>query len=149
MTAPEAAAGGSTTRGSELAPIIHRLVQGVLDVFGVAVVVQLVGLLTPDPMWTAGATGQGAGYSAVFLALLVLLPALTGRTIGMRLLGMRVRRAADREPAGFWRHVVRGLLLPVDLVFLGLIGIVTMLLTGRRVQRLGDLVAGTVVELDR
>ena len=149
MTGPETAAGGSTTGGAELAPIVHRLGQGLLDVFGVAVVVQLVGPLLPDPMWMTGATGQGAGHSGVFLVSLVLLPALTGRTIGMRLLGLRVRRADDREPAGFRWHVVRGLLLPVDLVLLGLIGIVTMLSTGRRVHGSGTWAAGTVVELDR
>jgi uncharacterized RDD family membrane protein YckC len=77
-----------------------------------------------------------------------------GQTPGKRLLGLRVV-SADGWPARPAQHLMRSLILPLD-VFLpvpapfGLLGLVLVSATERR-QRLGDLVAGTLVlrELDR
>lgn len=73
-----------------------------------------------------------------------LCEGLWGRTLGKRLLDLRVVRA-DGGPAGLRRALVRTALRPVDaLPFAYLLGACAVWLTRRR-QRLGDLVAGTVV----
>jgi uncharacterized RDD family membrane protein YckC len=70
-----------------------------------------------------------------------------GRTLGKRVLGLRVT-TAEGYPPGWTAWILRGLLLPVDalipLPLPGVLGLATIALTERR-QRLGDLVAGTVV----
>lgn len=138
----------TTVAGRLPASIPYRLLQGVVDLFVVVVAATASFWLVPDtgPAGSPVALTPWDGVHPVpFVLLLVLLPALTGRTIGMWLLGLRVRSVDDGGPAGFWQHVFRGLVLPIDLVFLGLVGIVSMLL-GRRTQRLGDRLTGTVVE---
>jgi uncharacterized RDD family membrane protein YckC len=83
-----------------------------------------------------------------FLALVLLyhfvLEAVTGQTIGKRLLGLRISRAGERASVG--DVAGRTLLRLVDwLPLLYLVGFITMLATGARRQRLGDLAAGTSV----
>ncbi|MEO7556502.1 MAG: RDD family protein [Acidimicrobiales bacterium] len=82
-----------------------------------------------------------AGVGALFY---VLLPALTGASIGKHATGLRVV-AATGAPAAFWRHLVRWLFLWVDgpMTFF-ICGLVTSLVSkGHR--RVGDMVAGTFV----
>ena len=67
-----------------------------------------------------------------------------GQTLGKRLLGLRVERQGGGTP-GEREIVTRTLLRVVDGVGFYLVGLVTMLATGERRQRLGDLAAGTVV----
>ncbi|HEU0024182.1 MAG TPA: RDD family protein [Thermoleophilaceae bacterium] len=68
----------------------------------------------------------------------------TGQTLGKRLFGLRVERAgggaADDRAIG-----LRTVLRVVDGIGLYLVGLVAMLASGERRQRLGDRVAGTVV----
>jgi uncharacterized RDD family membrane protein YckC len=66
-----------------------------------------------------------------------------GRTPAMRWLGLRVRRL-DGGEAGAAAMGVRWLFLLVDGMFLGAVGGVSILLTDRG-QRVGDVLAGTVV----
>jgi uncharacterized RDD family membrane protein YckC len=68
--------------------------------------------------------------------------AVTGKTFGMALLGVRVVRT-DGDAAGVKRAVVRTLALPLSFLLLGLgfLGI----LTGRQRRALHDVIAGTVV----
>jgi uncharacterized RDD family membrane protein YckC len=97
--------------------------------------------------------GHGGGGLSPALAAVVVGWALyyyfacesgAGQTLGKRLLGLRVVRA-DGEAAGLREIVVRTVLRVVDGIGLYLVGLLVMLLTGGRRQRLGDLAAGTVV----
>ncbi len=67
-----------------------------------------------------------------------------GQTLGKRLLGLRVERQGGGTP-GEREIVMRTLLRIVDGVGFYLVGLVTMMATGERRQRLGDMAAGTVV----
>ena len=68
---------------------------------------------------------------------------LTGATPGKRMLRLRVLRA-DGEPMTFWASLIRNALRPVDLLFLGFVGIITYSTSEER-QRLGDRAASTIV----
>ncbi len=73
------------------------------------------------------------------------LEATTGKTAGKALLGVTVRTTDGSRPsAGV--IAIRTLLRVVDwLPFLYIVGFVSVLATGRRRMRLGDLAAKTVV----
>jgi hypothetical protein len=64
-----------------------------------------------------------------------------GQTVGKRLMKLRVVRA-DGRPAGMREVGVRTILRVVDNY---LVGLIVMLATGERRQRVGDLAAGTIV----
>src|SRR5690606_23886238 len=85
---------------------------------------------------------------------LLLLPAMSysllmhslfnGRTVGKMLLKMRVV-SIDGTPVHWSNFLVRWMLRLVDIwLFLGSIGLLTILFSEKR-QRLGDAAAGTVV----
>lgn len=67
-----------------------------------------------------------------------------GQTVGKKLLKLRVVRA-DGRPAGMREITVRTVLRVVDGVGGYIVGLIVMLATGQRRQRLGDLAAGTIV----
>jgi uncharacterized RDD family membrane protein YckC len=67
-----------------------------------------------------------------------------GQTVGKKLLKLRVVRA-DGQPAGMREIAVRTVLRVVDGVGGYIVGLIVMLATGQRRQRLGDLAAGTIV----
>jgi uncharacterized RDD family membrane protein YckC len=67
-----------------------------------------------------------------------------GQTLGKKLLKLRVIRA-DGGPAGMREIAIRTILRVIDGLFLYLVGLIVMLVTGERRQRLGDIAAGTVV----
>jgi uncharacterized RDD family membrane protein YckC len=75
-----------------------------------------------------------------------------GQTPGKRLFGLRVA-AADGYPPSATQHVLRALLWPIDALLpplppFGFLGLVVMAMTEKR-QRIGDLVAGTLVVRER
>lgn len=94
------------------------------------------------------------GWTQRGLVGLIFLPAMfysvlmhslfNGRTVGKMLLKMRVVRF-DGAPVHWSNYLVRWMLRLVDIwLFLGAIGLLTILFSERR-QRLGDAAAGTVV----
>lgn len=109
------------------------------------------------------ATQDPTALSSVVFGLLaggfLLLPALyqlgftafwDGRTPGKQILGLRVTDAAG-YPAGTLQLLLRSLFWPLEamvLVFPVPVSLILITLTERR-QRLGDLVAGTVVLRER
>src|SRR5262249_2720945 len=103
-------------------------------------------------MSTAGGgfhASLGGWWAAVFVAVAGLyyfaLEAVSGQTVGKRLLGVQVYGPGRARPSA-WAVARRTLLRVVDfLPMLYLAGFVTMLATGSRRQRLGDLAARPVV----
>jgi uncharacterized RDD family membrane protein YckC len=84
------------------------------------------------------------GYFGLVLLYFFAFEAITGRTLGKMLLGLKVIRL-DGNSAGAGAIAVRTLFRLVDgLPFLYLLGFIVVLSTKTR-QRIGDLVARTVV----
>lgn len=83
------------------------------------------------------------------LGYFVLMEALwNGQTLGKRVAGVRVLKA-NGLPVGFSQVLIRNLMRIVDaLPIFYVVGSIAVLFTGRH-QRLGDMVAGTVVVRDR
>jgi uncharacterized RDD family membrane protein YckC len=77
-------------------------------------------------------------------AYFIVLESLGGQTVGKRLLRIRVLRLGG-APCGWVAGVLRNVMRLIDVLpfFFG-VGVATILFTGQR-QRVGDLVAGTVV----
>jgi uncharacterized RDD family membrane protein YckC len=91
-------------------------------------------------LFVGGAFLIAASYSILFHAF------MGGRTPGKSLLRIRVV-AADGRPASFLALLLRGVIQPIDY-FAAYIGVILIAATPRH-QRLGDLVAGTLVIHDQ
>jgi uncharacterized RDD family membrane protein YckC len=124
------------------------LIDGIL----LGVVFVVVGLATGGGHSGHGRAGIQLGGSgtlvflAVTFAYFIACEATTGQTLGKRLLGIRVVSADGSRP-GLGQVVGRTLLRVVDaLPIFYIVGLITVLATGRgRRQRVGDLAAGTFV----
>jgi uncharacterized RDD family membrane protein YckC len=117
----------------------------------------LVGLFIVVALAIGEATTEGGtvslslsgGAAAVYFGLVLLyyfaLEAAIGQTLGKLVLGLQVVRADGSRPS-VGTTALRTLLRIVDwLPFLYLVGFITMMATGQRRQRLGDLAAKTIV----
>jgi uncharacterized RDD family membrane protein YckC len=123
---PPEGAGAVATTGSRLAAFV-------LDVLAGALIGGLVVALLSDP--TPGQRSI-AGNGAFALEVL-LLTALTGQSLGMRVLGIRVARLAEPDgPPGFLPAAIRTALLMLVL---------PALVFDRDGRGLHDKAAGTVV----
>jgi uncharacterized RDD family membrane protein YckC len=84
--------------------------------------------------------------AAAYLAYFLIQEATWGRTIGKQIFGLRVLRI-DGEPAGWreaiWRTLLR--VVEVNPLLLGAIPGGLAVTWSKRRQRLGDMLAGTVV----
>jgi uncharacterized RDD family membrane protein YckC len=92
--------------------------------------------------------GRTPGVSLVILAWALFyyfaLEMITGQTLGKRAMGLKVVRS-DGSPADMRAIGIRTVLRLVDGFALYLVGLVVMLATKDRRQRLGDLAADTIV----
>jgi len=107
-------------------------------------------LLLSIPLMFLGEFGQGLYLGLMFLlmwAYTIVQEACWGRTLGKRVLGLRVV-AQDGAPIGWMAAITRNLLRTVDMLpFAYALGLLSSLFD-RNGRRLGDLVAGTVVVHD-
>jgi uncharacterized RDD family membrane protein YckC len=106
-------------------------------------VLVLVGLLLSS-LSGAYTTAARVVTVAWILYYYFALELLTGQTLGKKLMGLRVAQA-DGSPPELRQVAVRTVLRLVDGLGVYLVGLITMLATGERRQRLGDLAAGTIV----
>lgn len=141
----------------ELAGIGNRVLATFVDVVLVGTVVLGFGLVASVAMASAGSRLSPTLASIVVALLLVFLGLVlplsywilleafwNGQTLGKRLVGIRVLRD-DGGPPGFFAIAARAILRVLDIVpFLLAIDLVAMVISAKG-QRLGDLVAGTVV----
>ncbi|GAC1302947.1 MAG: hypothetical protein NVS3B7_11490 [Candidatus Elarobacter sp.] len=126
-----------------------RFAAFVLDVFGLGFVLATFAFHSTSALFTIAADATGfatlAGVSLAVASLLAYLSeAIFGTTLGKLLFALHVRRTDGRH-AGAARVLVRTLVRPLDLVAIG--PLLAALLPRR--QRLGDVVAGTVVSHSR
>ena len=122
----------------------RRILAGLVDIVIVAAGTALLGVLVA----VAGGSTWGPQMALVSLAWALYyyfaLESGNGQTLGKKLMKLRVMRA-DGARTGMQEIAVRTALRIVDGMFLYLVGLVVMLVTGQRRQRLGDIAAGTVV----
>ena len=84
----------------------------------------------------------------VIFAYLILMEAYLGRTIGKRIMGMRVVDGSG-EKIGLSKSIIRNILRLVDgLPAFNVLGII-LIATSQREQRFGDRIAKTYVVNDR
>jgi uncharacterized RDD family membrane protein YckC len=123
---PPEGPGAVATTGSRVAAFV-------LDIVVAGLIGGLVNVLVNDP--TPGQRAFAA--NGAFAHEVVLLTALTGQSVGMRVLGIRVARLADLDaPPGFLPAAVRTALLMLVL---------PALVFDRDGRGLHDKAAGTVV----
>jgi uncharacterized RDD family membrane protein YckC len=117
------------------------LTRGVAFLIDTLLVSMVAGLLLggDTPLVTAVAVTLAAEF--VYFAA---CEGMTGTTLGKRLLGLRVVRAADGAPCGPLAALVRTALRLVDNVLFSLPGIAAIVVSPRN-QRLGDRAARTLV----
>lgn len=139
----------------QLADLGSRAAALALDLAIIATTVTVVLLIL---RFTGAFGGAGAGFGAAVLYIVLFFAmwgyflcfeaVWDGRTPGKRALGLRVLHDGG-EPLSFQGSVLRNLIRVVDLQpgVTGMAGAATILFN-RRAQRLGDLVAGTIVVRD-
>jgi uncharacterized RDD family membrane protein YckC len=127
--------------------ILTGVVQSVIGLM-VGMVVGMSALTTGgDPTATAESapvnlTLYGLG-TLVFFGYFIIMEAVFGYTLGKRLFGLRVVNE-NGEPISWGQSFGRNLMRIVDLLFWGLVAIISMN-TSELCQRLGDRVANTYV----
>ena len=129
--------------GTEDDVVGKRALAFVIDVIGVGVLASVVtnfAFLISVPLGTLA-----SGLSTIaFFAYLAYFEAKYGQTVG-KMLADVVVVTEDGDAIGYRESALRTILRLVDILpFFYIVGIVTIYLTGRR-QRVGDLVADTVV----
>jgi uncharacterized RDD family membrane protein YckC len=142
-----------------------RIVAAIIDSFIIGAVYVVIGIIiaifTAILGGAAGATNSDGAASAAagiigIIALLLWLVAVAvsiayfpymeatqGATFGKKALGLRVVRE-DGSPIGWSEAIIRFVLRIVDSFFFYLVGLICVLVTERQ-QRVGDLVAKTIV----
>ena len=117
----------------------RRVAAAAIDLLVLLAFGLLVGML-------AGTHSAGTAMVSLAWALYYYfaLEMLVGQTLGKKVMGLKVVRA-DGGQADPRTIAVRTVLRLIDGIGVYLVGLVVMLATGERRQRLGDLAAGTVV----
>jgi uncharacterized RDD family membrane protein YckC len=129
----------------------RRIGAGLIDILVVLVLAVVFTVLWGDTNSGDGKVSvklEGVPALAFFATALLyygVLEALTGQTLGKRILGIRVVRAADGSRASAGQVVARTLLRIIDGILFYLVGLIAVLATGSKRQRLGDMAAGTTV----
>ncbi|MFV0258715.1 MAG: RDD family protein [Acidimicrobiales bacterium] len=154
--APTGAPRPATMRGVLTRRVPAAVVDLLLGTVPVAALAWVLRTRVPDGTGWAGTGLRWSGPDTALVAasgllwlvvVLAVLPATTGgSTPGMRLTGLVVRSDQDTR-ADTLHHLIRTLVVPIDLlpvVVPGLFGLVSMVADADR-RRIGDRVAGTMV----
>jgi uncharacterized RDD family membrane protein YckC len=121
----------------------RRVLAGIVDVLIVGIGAAVI-LAAGDAL----SGGRSGALTAVILGWALYyyfaLESGDGQTVGKKLLKLRVV-CADGRPAGMREIAVRTILRVVDGFGLYIVGLIVMLVTGEKRQRIGDLAANTIV----
>lgn len=129
----------------------RRIGAALLDFVVLAVLFVILGLLIGDTDSDDGnvSVNLSGGPFLIWLALTLgyygVLEAISGQTLGKRALGVRVVGEDRSSTPAAGKIAIRTLLRLIDGILFYLVGLIVVLVTGERRQRLGDLAAGTFV----
>jgi uncharacterized RDD family membrane protein YckC len=125
-----------------------RGVEALIDLVVVLVILYLVavatGHTTEDGFGFDLPTGPTLIGVVLSLAYFILLEGFWGATLGKIATNLRVVRESDGEAIDWSAAIIRNLFRVIDGIVLYILGFIVICLT-RKHQRLGDLVAGTIV----
>lgn len=152
LESPIAAPTASTTTSGDTGVVGRRIGALIID----SIILFILLVVLSKLFGTANTSGGNASVSLsglpallFFLATFsyyIVLEALTGQTLGKKLLGIRVQHQGGGEGIGFGPSAIRNLLRVIDaLPFAYIIGFITIFATGEKRQRVGDLAAKTQV----
>jgi uncharacterized RDD family membrane protein YckC len=153
MSVQGTAADGARPAAVDSTEVVGRRIGALLiDGILLGIIFVIVGLATGGGHSGHNSASVHLGGSATLLFIAITFvyfiacEGTTGQTLGKRLLGIRVV-SGDGAPASFGQVVGRTLLRLVDaLPVLYIVGLISVLATGRgRRQRVGDLAVGTFV----
>ena len=133
-----------------VAAIIDGIVVGIA-VFAVSGLFMLSGLGTfgASRMWHMFATPWGWAPWTWLVGLLIpvgyytYLEGTSGQTLGKRIINIKVVKA-DGSRCDMSSAFLRSILRIIDSLFIGIVGIIVILTTEKK-QRIGDIVANTIV----
>lgn len=123
--------------------VLAALIDLAIIVAGSAVLVTVLGTLAGADVSLTSPT-VGAVTAAWALYYYFALESGDGQTVGKKAMKLRVVKA-DGSPLEMREVAMRTVLRVVDGLFAYLVGLIVMMATGERRQRLGDLAAGTMV----
>jgi uncharacterized RDD family membrane protein YckC len=127
------------------------VIDGLLLIVPCGLILAFMATLFPDYGFYSSASGHariGAPglllITALWLSYFAVFESLTGQTLGKRRMGLIVV-SVDGGPAGVRAISARTILRLIDDLGFFLVGLLSMMLTGPRRRRLGDLAGRTVV----
>lgn len=130
----------------------RRIAAGLVDLLLMTILFLVMAVLFGEAKSVDGSASVNLdGLPAVsFFVIMVLyygvLEATSGQTLGKLLFGVRVVNLADGSRPENRAIVARSLLRIIDILPVGyIVGLVAVLVTGDKRQRLGDLAGGTTV----
>lgn len=145
----------------ESTPATHmsRLLALVIDVIIIwGIVLLLTGILSDNGV---SDTSRGPSFGnqpeesdstgeffVTSLLYFVICERATGKTVGKKMMGIKVVNKYDGESIGTWQSFGRNLLRYLDLILFGLIGLISMEKSDQN-QRVGDRAMSTIVINDR
>jgi uncharacterized RDD family membrane protein YckC len=140
-----------TTDATDRTDVLGRRIgAGLLDLIVLFVLLIVVGIIFGEDESSGSSVSVSLeGLSAIVYFVLVLayygvLEATSGQTLGKKLLGIKVVRTDGGKPSA-GQIAGRTLLRIIDGFLFYLVGLIAIIATGERRQRLGDLAAGTTV----
>ena len=128
----------------------RRIGAGLLDLIVLFVLLIVVGVIFGEDETSGGSvsvTLEGVSALVWLLASFAyygVLEAMGGQTLGKKLLGIKVAKLDGSEPGG-GAIALRTILRIVDGFLFYLVGLIVILATGKKRQRVGDLAGGTTV----
>ena len=122
--------------------VLAQVIDMLLVMLGWAIVAISLGLMTPLGSWRKVLIFV-ISFLLFWFYFAIFEIAWQGQTPGKRIMHLRVQKVGG-FPMGWTEGLLRNLLRPVDALVGYAVGLAAMLLTSRS-QRVGDLVAGTVV----
>ena len=144
VSGPPVAAGDVHVTGRRvLAIIVDGLVLGV--------VFWVMSMLFGETSTAGGTASASLGTLGTLILLIIsfgyyaLLEGYLGQTVGKMLLGIKVVREDNGEVPGFGAAAIRTVMRVIDVLpFAYLVGFIAVLFSGKN-QRLGDMLANTLV----